>query len=302
MEGQRFDGQRPYRRSMDIGAALKQTWLLFKHNWKNYIGLSAVKFSGLVVYFLIFFSISFLAGEFAYSLTRTFDTTGWIMIPIIVVVALGAYLILTTWADTGTVICIHSSLTGEKKSTGEMLREGSRALGRLMGLYLLLGFLAVLAFSPVILLITLAIVEELYGLLAVAVLLSMGYLVGVFWLWIRWGLAPFAVVVEGKGVGAALKRSSELIHKSFWATGGTVLLAHIIAGAASSLIAMFIYPVFLLMVLSSGLSGGDATAFSGLEIIFFILLAIIGFVTNYIRHSVVWSGWGGVWSQLKDRE
>ena len=66
------------------------------------------------------------------------------------------------------------------------------------------------------------------GLIAV-VLVPAGAVLAVL-LYVRWSLAPAAVVLEKQSVVAALRRSSLLVSRSFWRLLGILLLAALIAG------------------------------------------------------------------------
>ncbi|WP_322985739.1 hypothetical protein [Streptomyces sp. S584] len=56
------------------------------------------------------------------------------------------------------------------------------------------------------------------------------------WIWIKVCLAPAAVVFEGRGPVAALRRSAELVRGDWWRIFGITLLAALIAGAAGYVI------------------------------------------------------------------
>ncbi|WP_405661260.1 hypothetical protein OG379_09850 [Streptomyces sp. NBC_01166] len=56
------------------------------------------------------------------------------------------------------------------------------------------------------------------------------------WIWIKVSLAPAAVVFEGRGPVAALRRSSQLVRGDWWRIFGITLLAGVIAGAAGYVI------------------------------------------------------------------
>ncbi|OEJ98290.1 hypothetical protein J116_022120 [Streptomyces thermolilacinus SPC6] len=72
----------------------------------------------------------------------------------------------------------------------------------------------------------------------VALLAALGAgLVGV-WLWVRFSLAPAAVVFEGLGPIAALRRSARLVHGDWWRVFGITLLAAIMAGFAAWIVQM----------------------------------------------------------------
>ncbi|MEV3929604.1 MULTISPECIES: hypothetical protein [unclassified Streptomyces] len=56
------------------------------------------------------------------------------------------------------------------------------------------------------------------------------------WLWIKVCLAPAAVVFEGRGPIAALRRSSQLVRGDWWRIFGITLLAALMAGVAGYVI------------------------------------------------------------------
>ncbi|MGP3633952.1 DUF7847 domain-containing protein [Streptomyces sp. 24-1644] len=58
------------------------------------------------------------------------------------------------------------------------------------------------------------------------------------WLWVKFSLAPAAVVFEGQRPFEALRRSSQLVHGDWWRLFGTGLLASVIAGVAAYIIQM----------------------------------------------------------------
>ncbi|MEU7565097.1 hypothetical protein AB0A99_03640 [Streptomyces fradiae] len=58
------------------------------------------------------------------------------------------------------------------------------------------------------------------------------------WLWVRFSLAPAAVVFEGLGPVAALRRSARLVRGAWWRVFGIALLAGVIAAFATWLLQM----------------------------------------------------------------
>ncbi|MFF7364026.1 hypothetical protein [Streptomyces sp. NPDC008125] len=56
------------------------------------------------------------------------------------------------------------------------------------------------------------------------------------WLWVKFSLAPTAVVLERQGPIAAMRRSSRLVRGSWWRILGISLLGQMVAGMASSVI------------------------------------------------------------------
>ncbi|WP_406448870.1 hypothetical protein OG782_08370 [Streptomyces sp. NBC_00876] len=73
----------------------------------------------------------------------------------------------------------------------------------------------------------------------------------VTWLWVKFSLAPSAVVFENQGPIAALRRSSRLVRGDWWRIFGITLLAGAIAGVTSYLIQL----PFSLLGMFSGMLG-----------------------------------------------
>ncbi|GAA1326958.1 hypothetical protein GCM10009647_064400 [Streptomyces sanglieri] len=72
------------------------------------------------------------------------------------------------------------------------------------------------------------------------------------WLWVKFSLAPSAVVFEGQSPVAALRRSSQLVRGDWWRILGISLLAFALAGAASYMIQV----PFSFLGMFSGVIGG----------------------------------------------
>lgn len=58
------------------------------------------------------------------------------------------------------------------------------------------------------------------------------------WLWVKFSLAPAAVVFEGQGPVGALRRSSQLVRGDWWRVFGITLLASIMTAVAAYIIQM----------------------------------------------------------------
>ncbi|MEV6160637.1 hypothetical protein AB0L71_01660 [Streptomyces sp. NPDC052052] len=73
------------------------------------------------------------------------------------------------------------------------------------------------------------------------------------WLWVKFSLAPSAVVFEGQGPVAALRRSSQLVRGDWWRVFGISLLGIAIAAMASYIIQI----PFSFLGMFSGMIGGS---------------------------------------------
>ena len=109
-------------------------------------------------------------------------------------------------------------------------------LGALVGVSLLVTLAVVVPFAVGALLTGLAVAAlgpagGLVGILAVPGGLALG-----LHLYVRWGLAPLAVVLEGQGVRAALSRSAVLVRRSWWRVLGILVLTALVAGAVGQVL------------------------------------------------------------------
>lgn len=79
---------------------------------------------------------------------------------------------------------------------------------------------------------------NVFIVVALALLLSLPFLVVGVWLGTKLIVAPSAIIVENVGVRAAIRRSWQLTGGNWWRTFGITLLAAVIAGVIGSVISM----------------------------------------------------------------
>lgn len=92
---------------------------------------------------------------------------------------------------------------------------------------------------------------------ALAFLGVLGGMVAAIWLWIRWCLAPPALMLEKQGIVAAIKRSGKLIRGSWWRALGVQLLAIALIYIASSAVGL------PFMLIASAVTGDSLGSFFG---------------------------------------
>jgi len=115
-------------------------------------------------------------------------------------------------------------LLGDKVTIGEAWRLAR--LGQVLGVSILVPLILIGICLPVVLLAFVFAIAHVPALaILVVVLGSIAAVVLVIWIWVRLSLAVPAVVLEGIGPVAALKRSSELVRGSWWRIFGISLLA-----------------------------------------------------------------------------
>ncbi|WP_399090156.1 hypothetical protein ACGH2B_17650 [Streptomyces sp. BBFR2] len=146
--------------------------------------------------------------------------------------------LLATILATGLLTMIVSrSVLGRPVTAGEAWRDARSQLPRLCGLL----FLLMLLLTAVIL------VAAVPGGILVAVgsapagfaLASLGLLAGsaaAIWLWVRFCLAPPALMLEKQGVIASMRRSAKLVRGSWWRILGIQLLMYLLVGVVEFIV------------------------------------------------------------------
>jgi hypothetical protein len=139
---------------------------------------------------------------------------------------------------TGLLALVTSrAVLGHSVKARDLWRDARPRLPHLLGLTLLI----------VVILCGVVLVSALPGFLFVlagapsggAALGSLGLLGGAItsvWLWVQWSLAAPALTLEKQGVVAAMKRSTKLVHGTWWRVLGIPLLAVLIATLISTII------------------------------------------------------------------
>ncbi len=156
------------------------------------------------------------------------------------VVTGGAALLLTTTLLSGLLTTIVArSVVGGRITAGEAWRRARGRLPALIGLTLLqVAVIALLV--GVVVLIVVAAANAAGGVVAalLGVPLVLASLAGLAALYALLALAPAAVVLEHKGVIAAIRRSVALCRPRFWRVLGILLLAAVVAALVSGAVAV----------------------------------------------------------------
>ncbi|HEY6378915.1 MAG TPA: glycerophosphoryl diester phosphodiesterase membrane domain-containing protein [Candidatus Dormibacteraeota bacterium] len=162
---------------------------------------------------------------------------------------------------------------GREATVGGSLRVMARRLGPL-----LLGTLLELVAFAALLTPALALAFAGGDAVLAGLLLAAG-LVTAALVWVRWLLMPQAVVLEGRGAAAGLRRSWGLTRRRFWRTLGFYLLLLIVTGIVSGLIQLALSAPFFNASTDTQLAVGVAAG--ALTTVFVAPVSIIGFVLYY---------------------
>lgn len=132
------------------------------------------------------------------------------------------------------------AVIGQTASFGDALRAGLRRAPAMLGLNLVLALIGIVVFGVGIGFAVLIgyIGDGSGGAIALAVLLVIAAYVVWIWISMTLVLGPPALVVEGAGVGAALRRSRALVRGAWWPTFGRLLLAGVATVAVAMLVSI----------------------------------------------------------------
>jgi hypothetical protein len=150
-------------------------------------------------------------------------------------------------------VALGRGLLGDKITIEEAWQRG-RVLA-VIGVSLLVPLFIIIALIPLVVIIVLLVITKIYAL---AVLVGIGAFIAAIWLAVRLGLAVPAIVLEGLGPIAAMKRSWQLVRGSWWRIFGISLLA----GLVVALIALVLQIPFAIVGSAVGGGGGMTAIFS----------------------------------------
>ena len=150
------------------------------------------------------------------------------------------------------------AVLGARIDAREAWRLTRPQLWRLLGLTVVVSLAVAAVFlAPVVPGVALLFSDQTLplGVVLILVGLAAGTVLAV-WLYVSWGLAPPALVLEGTGVVAALRRSRRLVTRSWWRVFGIMLLAYVIAQVVGGVLSV---PFSLLSAVVGGATGLDTT-------------------------------------------
>jgi hypothetical protein len=173
---------------------------------------------------------------------------------------------------------------GRRVTVGSAWRTVRGRVPALIGLSLLIGLMvlaaALLPFAVMIAGLALADLGKMVGAgVAVIFLGLLALFAACFWVVVRTMLAPAAVVLEGQGVIAAIKRGWRLSSRRFWRLFGIYLLTSLIVGVVSGI---FSVPMSIAMGLAV-FEGSPALGAAALT----LGTALAGTITTPFTASVV---------------
>ena len=263
---------------LDLGDVLGGALRYVGSQWRVVLGVPAV---GMVVYLAVQFLLQLRIASAATppgadgGFAQRDLVDGGLVLEVVLVV-LAAVLIFP-----GTLSVLYSVLMpavlGRRVPFGVALRLGLRRTLPMLGLYLLLALVGLLAVGVFGLLGALV----LYlsdgagaGIAFAVVAVLVGYGVAT-WIGTTLVFAPVALIVEGAGVGAALARSRALVRGAWWPTFGTLLLGGLVVGVAA-MVVMIPFSLVGAAFVGIGAAASDGAAGSVPGLVPYLLVIAVG--------------------------
>ncbi len=139
------------------------------------------------------------------------------------------------------VVAVSEAVIGRRVAPGALWRQTSPRLLRLIGLTIVNGLavlLAALVFGTVVVLLVFVLQDSTGAAIAIAVLGFLACMAFTVYAYVSLSLAAPALLLERLGIFASLARSWRLVRRSWWRVFGILLLAAIIAGIGSQVLAL----------------------------------------------------------------
>ncbi|WP_432544436.1 glycerophosphoryl diester phosphodiesterase membrane domain-containing protein [Kineococcus sp. SYSU DK002] len=226
-------------RPLGLGEIWDGAFRAFRQNPKVMVGLSAIvvvitSIAGLVASFvttrdLLGVISSFEAGDG--SADELFSTVQR-SVPLLVLS--GVLQLVAVQALNGMlIVSVSRAVIGRTVGFGELWALCRPRLLRLIALSIVITVASVavgaVTLAPGIALVALSGSDLVTGVGVVALLLGvLAWAAGGAYLWVKWSMATPAMLLEGLGVGASMKRSFGLTRRSFWRLLGIQLLTAVV--------------------------------------------------------------------------
>ncbi|MFG2539083.1 hypothetical protein ACGFU4_28005 [Streptomyces sp. NPDC048511] len=239
---------------LKLGDVLGGAFSTMGRYWKQLFGLAAALYGGaaLLMAGAVAVAYSAVSGHLDHVISLDYDesASSTDIVPLVVAGGVLALLGIVTMAIVSGLMyaavqaVLQEAVLGRPAAFAAVWRKAWAHVAPVIGALILTALVAtvpvLLVMAAFIGVIISVLTMDSGGAAATAVTLGiLGALVTgplAAWIWIKVCLAPAAVVFEGRGPVAALRRSAELVRGDWWRIFGITLLAALIAGAAGYVI------------------------------------------------------------------
>ncbi|MET9659764.1 hypothetical protein [Streptomyces sp. NPDC006510] len=256
---------------LKLGDILGGAFSTMGRYWKQLFGIGAAAYGGALVVMAAAALIGYSAVSDhlhrVISLSADEDPASSDMVPILVALgvvwlaALIAFALATTMMYATVPTILQEAVLGRPATFSAVWRRAWARVPAVFGTVVLTFLIAMIPmvllvvgfFAFVIGTITLAHGGSVVLWTALGFLGALAFAPLAIWLWVKFCLAPSAVVFEGQSPVAALRRSAQLVRGDWWRVLGITLLASALAAVASYIIQI----PFSFLGMFSGLIGGS---------------------------------------------
>lgn len=233
-------------RPLGLGEILDGAFRAIRANPRVMFGLSAVVVSITVaIQAVLQWYLGALVSRELGDVVATLDPTGDLgftetLGPTVAAVVTAPVVSLAVTVLTGLlIVSVSRSVIGQKVGASEVWSQAWRRVLLLVLFSFVTSLVALLAWGGWVAALVLLGDAEQWPVMAVVGLLGgLGLLVATVWFFVRLMLIPATLVLEGTGVGTALRRGWRLTRGSFWRLLGIYLLTTVMVTVVAQLIVM----------------------------------------------------------------
>ncbi|MFD7611696.1 hypothetical protein [Streptomyces sp. NPDC059828] len=272
-------------------------------HWKQLFGMALAVYGAATLLVVAAFAIAYSAVErelrvlldTSHDSPPSWDEGGPLLTAFVCVwlIAVLAMLLSTVVVQTSIAVVVQDAVLGRPTTIGAVWRRTAPRVPAVLGALLISSLIVVVPVALALLgfvsaIVVLATQDDAPAAGGLALLGFLGTMVTTplaVWLWVRFSLAPAAVVFEGQGPVKALRRSSVLVRGEWWRVFGISLLAYMGAATVGSMVQYFtqllgMFPTMLMSPSSYGPEPDIAEIFAGLGVA--MVISMVGGLISQI--------------------
>ncbi|MFF2493048.1 hypothetical protein [Agromyces sp. NPDC058064] len=211
---------------------------------------------------------------------------------LLMLVPIALTLVASAFLQGVMVVEVATGTLGERLGFGALWRRAARRIWPLLGwtgLVTLALLLVVAFFTAIIVLAALTSPEALIGAVLLTLVGALGLAVLGAWIGTKLSIVPSIIVLEGAGIGQAVRRSWRLTDGYFWRTFGTLLLVGLILNVAAQVV---VQPVSLIGTILAAIIDPTGTGAAlgitiATSVVTLVLSLLIGAITAVVQSALV---------------
>ena len=211
---------------------------------------------------------------------------------LLMLVPVAISLVASAFLQGVMVVEVATGTLGERLGFAALWRRAAKRIWPLLGWTAIVSgaiLIVVAAFVALIVVAAVTSTSALVVAIVVALFSALGLVVLGAWLGTKVSLVPSVIVLEGAGIGTAVRRSWRLTDGFFWRTFGTLLLVSVILNFAAQVV---VQPISLIGTLVATIvdptgSGAALTITIVTTVVTLILSLLIGAITAVVQAALV---------------